>query len=1112
MTSYRVANFAELIEANSSAGDGDEILFTANNYTSTEAITFSKSLAFKLDHGITLATISFGHNFLINGQSGGTTQAWTGPFVFSGTSSTTVGTTLNGPISLQMDYCTFSGSTNSGFACDGDASHAVSCTLNNCSSNDNGDDGFQIYGTTTVTLNECSTSGNSRRSYSCSGSATLTANNCTTSGDDKSSVYLDDSANGFFTDCTFGSKVSTDPLIYINNQLGSSSFTRCTGTNDLGKCIFGDSGVGTHTTSTFRDCTFTNTSSTSKSMVSIQSYVDTYFYDCKFIQSDFDFTGVSENDIILTANNLWMRRCIIDASRSTSNPGTAINMIYAAGDICELEGNVLIGSNLTSGTVNLINLTGGITTSSRCIHNTLVHLDRGTETVNGLVLGCNTEVLGNIFSGFTTGVTTAVSGYYNTASGYNVFCYNSTDISGSTAKSTDQVDVPYDPFYDMVNHDFRIVEGSIAEQLDPSAAYQIDHHQISTVTRGQGSVEITLSPSIDQEDSGPTNAGAYNHSSIHPEVTITATPYIGWVFGRWSGETISSDNPFVFTLTSSYVVTAYFFSDITPHITYPKGGETFNLGRVNVTWNTNNPLALNENPLLSYEIEYTDNYIGEDSTNWHSARRRIPWNTTSYEWITGKMIKSDSVRIRMRSRHHDGSMSDWSMISGNFAINVFKIIPPVIVSPVSYYSYTDFILIILDETLTTNTFNQKVRYTLEYSSNDRNVDWTVIAKDIPVGHNTIRWNLEDVVSADDYVLRLTAKNSATSCEQTAEPTPDQIARRFVYNLKIQQPGMFLIDTKPPEAILDVESSSGITSELTQTLTVFAEDSTSNVEQIQLRECNASQQLALGDVSQATGTTDCESVEDLLSGKNLNFDTIIGKPQGYTAKTQWVFEDVSGLRRLEAMLTDSGGNSSLQALQKTFIPAFRADTDTINDIIVVKEIRDKHNRSVDSNTGVVTITTTPDVDFEVAYIGTQSGKYWVLEPFPRLVDDLNREIHILIEYFDVVYILTYVNNQDTVDTGSIYRDDKTQITNIFDFDQDSLRIPNAVAIFREIMYIGLENGELWSFNGSTPTLITQFANPITSLVGDNLFLYIGQSNSSAFNLYNGTSFFESNLEP
>ncbi len=1104
MATFRVENFAELIAANSDASDGDEILFASSSYTSTEALTISKSLTFGLGPGIESVTVTFTHDFQIHGQSSGTTQTWTGPFTFSGgTHALSVGATLSGPISLQMDNCTFTGASTRGFRAEGATANRVDCTLNDCIASDNGDDGFAAFGTnglTTVTLNRCVSQNNSGEAFRVQNDSTMIVNDSTASGSNTSAVSMTDTSNATFTDCTFIGEAGASTGLILLNTTGNATFVRCTGTNESNSVVGSSSGVPVPI---FTDCKFTNNASTS--LMSFSGNVDVSYSDCKLIQA----ADLNDNDMMVTAGSFTLRRNIIDASLSTSNPTTAINLATATTGM-NVEGNVFVSPEPTGGSaIFMVNIPTGTTNTTLAVHNTFVKTGTG-GTVNGLSLNGDKEVRGNIFAGFTTGIVAGGTSDYvnNASSGYNIFYNNTDDITGSTLISTDVTGLAYDPFLDSTNGDFRLSADTVADELDPSAALQIDYHQVSVVVRGQGLHSLLLSPAIDAADAGPTDAGAYNNASIFPIVTLTASPQSGWVFGRWDGETTSTANPYIFTLTSSQVITAYFFSDITPHLTSPKGGEIFNLGRVNITWNTNNPLAINENALLSYEIEYTDNYIGTDSTNWHTTKRRIPWNQTSHEWIVGKMIKSDSVRVRIRSRHHDGSFSNWSMASGNFSINVFKMIPPAIVNPIPFHVYTDFILIILDETLTINTFSQKVRYTLEYSSEARDVDWRVIVQDVPVGQNVIRWDLEDVASSDDYVLRLTAKNAATSCQQTAAPTPDQISRRFVYNLKIQQPGMFLIDTKPPQAVLDIESNSGITSELTQTLTVFAEDSTSDVEQIQLRECNASQQLALGEVSKVTGETDCDTVAELLGENNLDFDTIIGKPQAYTAKTQWIFEDTSGLRRLEAMLTDSGGNNSLQALQNIFIPAFRAETDVINDIIVVQEVRDIHKRGPD----LVTIITTEDVDFEVAYIGTQSGNYWALEPFPRLVGELDRAILLLIEYFDVIYLLTYINDQSISDTASIYRDDKTQLTNIFDFNQKSLRTPNAVAIFRDIMYIGLENGELWSFDGITPTRINEFANPITTLAGDNLFLYIGQANSSAFVLYNGTEFFESDLEP
>jgi len=553
-----------------------------------------------------------------------------------------------------------------------------------------------------------------------------------------------------------------------------------------------------------------------------------------------------------------------------------------------------------------------------------------------------------------------------------------------------------------------------------------------------------------------------------------------------------------------------------PHLISPKGGEIFNLGEVLITWDRVDPPTddpYEATTVISYEIEYTDNYQFENTT-WHTLKRRIPWTEESFTWNVGKMIKSSTVRVRIRAKNSmDGALSDWSMSSGDFSINVFKLVPPAIVSPLGSHVYTDFILIILDETLTRNTFNQKVRYTLEYSSEKREIDWTVIARDIPVGQNVIRWNLDDLAPSDDYVLRLTAKNAATSCLEAGEPTPDQISRRFVYNLKIQQPGMFLIDTKPPQAVLDVEGSEGITNELVHTINVFAEDATSDVEQIQLRECDATTQVALGNIDAAGfGEVECSTIEELIDeqGQDVDFGKLVGKPLGYSTKTQWTLEDKSGLRRLEALLTDSGGNTSIQDIGNTFVPIFRHDVE-INDLIVSVEQRNSVIITEDAD-GNASIQEETDQNFEVAYLVTTDGQYWTLEPFPRLIADsvFDRDVRLLFAYQGAVFILTYTNNDLIADTGTVFRDDKTIITNMFSFP-NALSQPNSVASFQNVMYMGLENGELWKFDGVTVSQVTTFSNPISTLSGDNEYLYVGLFNSSLVTLYNGTDFFTSDVE-
>ena len=560
-----------------------------------------------------------------------------------------------------------------------------------------------------------------------------------------------------------------------------------------------------------------------------------------------------------------------------------------------------------------------------------------------------------------------------------------------------------------------------------------------------------------------------------------------------------------------------------PHITSPKGDEVFNNGIVLITWDKSDPPssdeygAINQNN-VSYEIEYTENYK-KDQTNWHTLKRRIPWGDTSYEWHVGKMIKSKSVRIRMRARTSvDASVSDWSIISGDFAINVFELIAPAIVNPLPNRTYNDFILIIVDESLTKNTYHQKVRYVFEYSSQKRSIPWTVIARDVPVGQNVIRWNTENLSPSDDYVLRLTVQNASKSCFNSDPPIPDQIVRRYVYNITLQQSGTFIIDTKPPSAILEIENfTTGITNELYQTINIFAEDSTTEVAQIQLRECDATNELGLGNIEVPPPTNneeECKSIEQILeeAGDIPDFDRILGKPQGYSAKTKWTFEDRSGIRKIEALLTDTGGNSSLQQGVRVFQSVFDFESE-ISDFVLTIENRDDVRIEIPDNPNEPPIVVTEPSVFEVAYIATSTGQYWVLEPFPRLVftSAIGRSVKLLSRFNNSIYLLTYLNNEQFSDVGSIFRDDKSQATLLFNFPNAN-SIPKATAEFKNNLYIGLENGEIWRYNGLSFVGLHTFSNSISGIYGDDEYLYIVFENNSLTALYNGTEFFILDMVP
>lgn len=539
----------------------------------------------------------------------------------------------------------------------------------------------------------------------------------------------------------------------------------------------------------------------------------------------------------------------------------------------------------------------------------------------------------------------------------------------------------------------------------------------------------------------------------------------------------------------------------TPPTPDPSGGGSSGTPSFVLVSNNDNSII---NSGVTYEIEYTENYVG-DSTNWHTVKRRIPYSQKSYEWIVGKMIKSNTVRLRMRAKNLlTEKSSDWS-ISNQFSINVFNLIAPSIVNPVSNKAYNDSILIILDETLTKNTYHQKVRYKLEYSSIKSGKDWTIIRSNIPFGQNVIKWDIGQLNSSDDYTLRLTAENSST-CLNATPSQPDQFAQSFIYNIQIQQSGAFLIDTKPPEAILQIKSINNVTNQLDQIIDIFAEDETTQVEQIQLRECNANNDLSLGDIQNPYNPSqDCPTIESLLSGNITDFNNLIGKSINNSHKVKWSFKDISGLKKLEALLIDSGGNSSIQELSRVFLNTFTSDN-LINDFIIVMEQRD--NITLNENSNPPSLVILPAI-FEIVYLGTSNGNFYVLEPFSRLLYTVSNSPSIvkLAQFNQTVYLFTYKLSSDE---GKVYRNDNAEPTLLYTFTSN-LSLTTSLIEFDNKLYIGLENGELWVFNGITFVLLRTFDDPVNALGSDKGYLYIGFQNSSNIYLYDGSSFNSSTID-
>lgn len=534
-----------------------------------------------------------------------------------------------------------------------------------------------------------------------------------------------------------------------------------------------------------------------------------------------------------------------------------------------------------------------------------------------------------------------------------------------------------------------------------------------------------------------------------------------------------------------------------PHILVPDSG-VFNRGRVEIEWIRPEFPSQDESidtEEVTYEIEYTDVYKGPD-TVWRSIKKRIPYTQSSYTWVVGKMIKSSTVRVRMRTKSRlDEQNSDWA-ISEQFSVNVFDLVPPVILSPVPDKIYNSYILIVLDESLIRETFNQKVRYYFDYASEKLNIDWTTIAEKVPVGNNVIRWNTSLLLPSDDYVLRMTVKNSST-CPTASAETPDQIAVRYVYGLTIRHPGIFIIDTKPPKAHLSIEGiQSGVTNKTNHVLNLYAHDETTKVETVRIRDCNADSLVPLGDTELQSPDIPCP-LDSLVAAKEIS----------YAPRIQYRLSDGSGLKKIEAIFKDSGGNLSISDSLRVFISLFKA-SDSISDVVVRQESRDKVELQISNN---VPIAVTETATYEVAYVATVGGDLWCLDPYPSLLFSLSETIVKLCNFNGYIFVFSHTettSNGATTDLTRVYVNNNGDYQ-IISSDSDftgNLSVVSSVAVFKDSMFVGMKNGQLWKYTGTAWSVISTFDSAVSSLNADDRFLFIGLENSDSLILYNNTTIY------
>src|SRR6056297_3507755 len=95
-----------------------------------------------------------------------------------------------------------------------------------------------------------------------------------------------------------------------------------------------------------------------------------------------------------------------------------------------------------------------------------------------------------------------------------------------------------------------------------------------------------------------------------------------------------------------------------PNLLSPNGNEIFFQRQINISWE--NVIKSSSSYPMSYEIFFTDDFVGFYKTNWVQIAI-VNNNQTNFLWDIPFSVKGDKCRIAIRTRDFKGDRSDFSI-------------------------------------------------------------------------------------------------------------------------------------------------------------------------------------------------------------------------------------------------------------------------------------------------------------------------------------------------------------------------------------------------------------------------------------------------------------------
>jgi len=327
-----------------------------------------------------------------------------------------------------------------------------------------------------------------------------------------------------------------------------------------------------------------------------------------------------------------------------------------------------------------------------------------------------------------------------------------------------------------------------------------------------------------------------------------------------------------------------------PTIIFPNGGEKILTREIEVSWKEPYP-ASSDGLDVWYEVFFTENYDYMTEPDWKMIAS-VPVGIGKYLWKVGNSIKSNRVRVGIRSVNTRGERSDMSVSSDSFSIRKSLPVTPSVISPIPNTRYGTSIKFVFDDSYVLNSFSQRAKYYIYFSSVKAMIPFTSIAQKIPVGSGPVVWDTTLIPPSDDYVITI----------YLADDDGNKSEEVNIRNVSIIQEGFFIIDTKPPTGYVQINNSDQFTKDENVSVRLYSYDESTGVHSMQFIE---------------------SSNED-----------IVGPPESFANIKYWKLTEDDGIKTLKVKFQDYGANRTSQDT-RSFRVLFDLDNDEISDIAIQK---------------------------------------------------------------------------------------------------------------------------------------------------------------------------------